>query len=136
MKRLAVLVSLTLLAIATADAMWVKLSNEELVDSSQLIISATLEEKDDIPVQLQGSLIRVLRIIRVYQGRPGGGQVYLKLPSREKPISSSDLVYPVGQKGIWFLKETEPGSGVDGGNMLGFSIVRCGGPRPHGCQSR
>ncbi|GEM_PF-1923859 len=110
MRKLVIHLALIWLFVGTADAMWVKLSDKELLDSSQLIVRATLTSEAE--PEPNGPHIGILQIARVYQGSPGGEQIYLRLTSRRKPISSSDLVYPVGQQGIWFLKETFSGSGI------------------------
>ena len=110
MKRIIAHLGLIVLFITSADAMWVELPEKELLDSSQLIVSATLQ--DNMTLTAQNSSLGVLRIIRVYHGLANSEQVYIKLPSRGFPISSSDLVYTAGQKGIWFLQETELDSGI------------------------
>lgn len=113
MKNLAVIIAgLMLLVTTAAEAMWTKLSDNELIDSSQLIIGATLQMGEGNSFELQGMPVGILLVTRIYRGQTDDRRIYLKLPPKGKPVSSSDLVYRAGQTGIWFLKETESGSGI------------------------
>ncbi len=107
-----IIAGLILLVTTAAEAMWTRLSNEELIDGSQVIVGATLQAGKDNLLELEGILVGTLRISRVYRGQVDGGWIYLKLPSKGEPISSNDLFYRDGQTGIWFLKEIESGSGI------------------------
>ncbi len=111
-SRSIAIAGLTLLIVTAVEAKWARLSNEELIERSQLIVAATLVAGEDGSFELQGMPVAILRAIRIYRGQADGTQIYLKLLPKGKPISSSDLVYRSGQSGIWFLKESEYGSGI------------------------
>lgn len=80
-----------------------RFGDTELVDHSDLVVSATL-----VRIERQAG---ILDIHQVLKGAGHPRVVRIALPSGGMPRSSSDIHYSVGQKGLWFLRAT---SGADG----------------------
>lgn len=107
-KRFVILASVVAVLVSSlgvADAMWVKLSDAELIDGSDIIVSAELIGQTQFRVAPdQPKLtVGVLRVDEVLKGDAGISVALLVLPSPNAPRSSTDLVYRKGQKGLWFL---------------------------------
>ncbi len=97
-------------AVSSLSAMWIKLSESELLKDSQLVIKAVLGERiDHVPGEPH---LRVFHVEQVFIGEQGISEVFFRVFPPDKPLSSSDLIFLEGQKGIWFLKETRPGSKI------------------------
>ncbi|WP_147373832.1 hypothetical protein [Massilia cavernae] len=94
------------------SAMWARLSDVELVDQSDIIVSATLvrAERRAMPGSAVSREIGVLQIRQVLKGPAKLGEVHIALPSGDSPLSSSDIRYTTGQKGLWFLRPHPLGS--------------------------
>ena len=96
--------ALFLLAASTfareACAVWVRMSDAELVAQSDLIVSATLAR-----IERQGA--RAIGVLEVHEVLKGGGKpavVHLALHGGSTLRSSSDIPYSPGQQGLWFLR--------------------------------
>lgn len=90
-----------------------RFGDRELVDHSDLVVSATLVR---IERQAESGSARAgeTGILDIHQVLKGAGQprvVRLVLSPAGMPRSSSDIPYSVGQKGLWFLRATP---GADG----------------------
>lgn len=88
-----------------ANAMWVKLSDTELVEKSDVIITAELIGQTQITISQSKNVVGVLKIGEVLKGAEGLTIILLALPSTEGPRSSTDIFYENGQNGLWFLRE-------------------------------
>ncbi len=97
-----------------AHALWAGLSNSELIEASDLIVVGTLGEFTRVtnPVDGRKRTVGVIEIERVLKGDPGAKTVWLDGPQPGTPLSSSDIVYKTGQKGLWFLRLLTPGRGA------------------------
>ena len=109
MKRLVVfaaLVAVVMSSLGRADAMWVKLSDAELIDKSDIIVGAELIGHTQLRVAPDRPklTVGVLRVDDVLKGDTGITVALLVLSSPDAPRSSTDLVYRKGQKGLWFLR--------------------------------
>jgi hypothetical protein len=95
-----------------AEAMWVKLSEAELVDQSDLIVSAELigETHLQLSPDQPKLTVGVLRVGEVLKGDPSQTVALLALPSPEAPRSSADILYRRGQRGLWLLRRQSPKS--------------------------
>jgi hypothetical protein len=94
--------ALVLFAVSTSSAMWLKMSDQELVDASPLIVKATLvriEEKPQEAIRLGK-----LDVERHYKGKKHKS-LFISLPSLSAPRTSRDVIYRLGQQGIWFLRQ-------------------------------
>ncbi len=96
---------LTLNFATTANAMWVKLSENELIEQSDVIVTA--EMIGHAPMMIDGVkfVIGVLKVEEVLKGDKEKTVMLLALPSTEGPHKSTDIFYKKGQKGLWFLRE-------------------------------
>jgi hypothetical protein len=103
-----------LLMSATANAMWMAFSDAELIAKSDLIVMGEIAKTRLIKLSDgQPSLnAAVLNIGEVLKGRENPVEALLIIPSADTPISSTDITYRPGQKGLWFLRERpEPNGG-------------------------
>lgn len=89
-----------------ADAMWIRLSDAELISTSDLVASAELIGHTSLRVAADHPrlVVGVLRVDEVLKGDPGITVALLVLPSSDGPRASTDLVYRKGQRGLWFLR--------------------------------
>jgi len=86
----------------TVQAMWVKISDCELINKSAIIVQAEL-------VSVDSKSYGTLNITDVLKGNRTLGSVLLEQPSSLEPISSTDIIFSIGQKGIWFLNDRKGG---------------------------
>lgn len=103
-----------IISLQTANAMWVKLSDSELIEKSDVIITAELIGQTQVDINRVKLVIGVLKVEEVLKGDKNQAVTLLALPSTEGPRSSTDILYKDGQKGLWFLREqkTESGTGI------------------------
>lgn len=102
----------TLLAIpGSAHAMWVKLTDTELIARSDVIVIGELIGQTRMKRSSDGETLwlGILEIGEVLKGDPSQTMLLLVLPSPEGPRSSSDIFYRKGQRGLWFLHTRRPG---------------------------
>lgn len=90
---------------ATTNAMWVKLSDTELIEQSDVIITAELIGQTQVTMEQSKIVIGVLEVGEVLKGDKNKAVILLALPSTEGPRKSDDIFYKTGQKGLWFLRE-------------------------------
>jgi hypothetical protein len=110
-----VLVSLTvLLAPSTGESMWAKMSPAELVQRSELVVIGELVETITLQTDVSAPRVHlgVLQISDVVKGPSQSKFALLHLPDDKGPISSSDIFYQVGQKGLWFLRMRKGTAGM------------------------
>jgi hypothetical protein len=89
----------------TASAMWVRLTDVDLVEQSDVIVLATLARTEQQPMPGSRALeIGVLDIHEVLKGPASLREVGLAQPAANSPRSSADIRYKIGQKGLWFLR--------------------------------
>ena len=94
------------LGAAGSHAMWMRVSDKELYDSSAVVAVGTLVEQLQLQPSATGPAITVglLRLDEAFKGgASASGHVLLRLPPAGGPRSSSDISYKVGQQGLWFL---------------------------------
>lgn len=90
-----------------STAMFAKQPNQDLVESSELIVTATLTQIE----MTSGAFPRrigTLSILTVLKGQPELQKAQLALPGGAGFLSSSDIDYPAGSSGLWFLRATDP----------------------------
>lgn len=95
-----------------AQALWARLSESELIDSSGLIVVGTLTEitSETNPSDGRARTYGVIEIDKVLKGDLATKTARLDLPRPGALISSSDITYEAGQKGLWYLRLLEPQS--------------------------
>ena len=92
------------------NAMWARLSDAQLVETSSMIVVGTLSNTATTPSNGQTRTVGVIEIDTVLKGNQGTTSVWLNVPQPGTPISSSDIEYRIGQKGLWFLRSLGPKS--------------------------
>jgi len=107
-KRLYLLAFIFSAFTTNAQAMWVKMSDCELINNSVLIVQAEFAGK--ARVQLSNNLTPaepgILKVSKVFKGKVELADILIDQPkSSSGVISSSDIIYKKGQKGVWFLAE-------------------------------
>lgn len=104
---LGMLATLPFLGATKSSAMFAKLSQKDLVESSELIVTGTLAQVE----MTSGSAPRrvgTLDIINVLKGAPDLEEARLLLPEGAGLRSSSDIDYATGSTGLWFLRAADP----------------------------
>jgi len=109
-RRAAVLILASLVA-EGALAMWAKYSDDELIRQSDLIVTGTLSGERRIEIEARQIRVGVIKVDRVFKGH-SAAEVLLALPPADRPISSTDLVYRIGQSGLWYLRAQAGHAGV------------------------
>ena len=94
-----------IISLQSANAMWVKLSDTELVEKSDVIITAELIGQTQVDINQAKFVVGVLKVEEVLKGDKDLAVILLALPSAEGPRSSTDIFYKDGQKGLWLLRE-------------------------------
>lgn len=110
---LSVLLVLTgLLPALDTSAMWARLSDEELIEASSVVVKAEMTGITTVRFAGTGKNLRlgVLQVEKTYKGSRQTVRL-LALPP-EAPVSSTDIVYVPGQSGIWFLRESNTDTGI------------------------
>ncbi len=90
---------------AGVHPMWVKMDDCELIDKSALIVEAEFLETENLkqPANKRPIHFGILQISNVYKGSKKLATAKLAQPNPSRPISSVDIFYTRGQRGIWFL---------------------------------
>ncbi len=86
------------LTVGGAGAMWAGFSDEQLVAASDIIVLGEV-----VGSQPDREAMR-LKVSETLKGEVDGPEVLLSSPPAQAPRSSTDIVYQVGQKGLWFLR--------------------------------
>lgn len=109
-----VLIFTLILVPAITNAMWVKLSDIELVKQSDVIITAELIGNTQVTINQAKTAIGILKVEKVLKGDKNQTVILLALPSHEGPLKSDDIFYKTGQNGLWLLRErkTKGESGI------------------------
>ena len=95
----------------SAEAMFVQLSEEELIEQSEFIVVGELIGRATVNLEPSRAplVLGVIRVEEALKGEPGVTLLLLALPGRGLPGLSTDLQYPDGQRGLWFLRLRNPG---------------------------
>ena len=102
-----IIVILLLFFTSNVSAMWVKLSDCDLIDKSVVIVLAEFTGSTRIKLSKNTQPIElgVLQISQVFKGDNRLDTVLIEQPNPSAPRSSDDIFFTKGQKGIWFLTE-------------------------------
>ena len=109
MKTIASLILLIYLQLNSSYsiAMWTKFSDMELCSQSEMIVQAKMIGYTYINFSEQKSSLKV-GVLLVEENLKNENIVQsivlISLPSSEKPIASTDIIYHTGQSGLWFLR--------------------------------
>ena len=97
-----------------AQAMWVRMTDADLVENSQLIVVATYTGRAEVTLDEDGKVIYrgVLDVDDTLKGdRQDVVYIMLSLPEGI-PHKSDDMYFLAGQKGLWFLRRDSQHTGV------------------------
>ena len=111
--RILILASVLALWWSEAHAMWVQMSDDQLIEESEVIAVGELRAIETMAgADGAAKTVGVLRLSDVLKGAVADGEVYLKVPQPGAPISSSDIVFKTGQAGLWYLHRTDQDGGL------------------------
>jgi len=108
------LFSFALVVVNPAHAAWAGMTDQELINQSEVIVKATFIGSTIVkfPESPKPSLLGILKVEHVYKGK-SLDVVLLSLPLRPHNVSvSTDILHTVGQNGIWLLKLSEGSEGI------------------------
>lgn len=102
----ALLVLLVAVGSETGSAMWARMTDSELIQRSDLIVVGEWigEAQIAIPAQQLKLDVGVVAVKEVLKGDKRQTVALVAVPGRERLVSSSDIVYRQGQRGMWFLR--------------------------------
>jgi hypothetical protein len=106
MNKLHVLLLLLCALFVSAEAMFVKLSDEELIAQSALIVVGELIGRASVGMAADVQTLGVIRVEETLKGEQGVTVAFLALPGG-KILRSDNLSYWDGQHGLWYLRDTE-----------------------------
>lgn len=109
-----ILFSFALVFVNPVHAAWAGMTEQELINQSEVIVKATLIGKTIVkfPGISKPSLLGALKVDHVYKGK-SQNVILLSLPLRPPNVSvSTDILHTVGQNGIWLLKLSEGAEGI------------------------
>lgn len=110
------LLALLVLLTGPVYGMWVAMSNTELLEKSEWIVVG--EWAGQAPAKGKHTAdIGVISISEVLKGRRDASVAFVGVRGANQPISSSDLRFQRGDRGIWFLRKSP------GGDMLDVYLV-------------
>jgi hypothetical protein len=108
----ALAVALGVSASSGVTAMWQKLTLEQLVEASVLVVSGELIEirpRPEGPTDL--AVLQIDEVLHSRTERPAPlEELLLVVPSARGPMASDRVTYRVGQRGVWLLR-----AGADAG---------------------
>jgi hypothetical protein len=90
-------------AAESALAMWTRLTDQQLLDGSDVIVTGTLIGQSRVKVGAADLTLGVVSVEQTFKGSVAG-VVLIMLPGPDRPVSSSDIRFKVGQSGLWFLR--------------------------------
>ncbi len=108
------LFSCALIIVNPAHAAWAGMTDQELINQSDVIVKATFigETIVSLPGMPKPSLLGVLKVEQVYKGE-SVDVILLSLPLRSPNVSvSTDILHTVGQNGLWFLRLSDGSKGI------------------------
>ncbi len=100
-----VIVAVVIVAATGAHAMFARMSDQQLIDASEVIVVGTLTRFVTAPDPADGEN-RTFGLVEVHQALKGqaDGTLMLAVPQPGGPVSSSDIYYRKSDKGLWFLR--------------------------------
>jgi hypothetical protein len=104
MKRRGVLFLVLCAMIGNATAMFARLTDEELVEKSEMIVVGELIGRELIGASPNARTLGVIRIEQTLKGAPTATIAFLALPPAMALQKSDDIMHRDGQRGLWFLR--------------------------------
>lgn len=87
-----------------AGAMWQGMTDAELQQQSTLVIDGEWVGDAAWPARADGARLGVIAIKTVLHGSADGSLAFVLRPPSSRPVSSTDLNFRRGDRGLWFLK--------------------------------
>ncbi len=109
-----ILISYALIIATPAHATWAGMTDQELINQSDVIVKATFLGKTIVqfPGMPKKALLGVLKVEHVYKGE-AADVILLSLPLRPPNVSvSTDILHVVGKNGLWFLRSNDASEGT------------------------
>lgn len=103
--RLVILIIVLISVTSLTNAMWAKLSDKELIEKSEIIITAELIGHTEVTINQINYNVGILKVGEVLKGDTDQTALLLVMPSSKGPHKSDDILYKRGQKGLWLLRE-------------------------------
>lgn len=92
--------------------MWMKMSDAELLQRSDLIVIGTWLGSEPAAAGAASLHVAAVAVSEVWKGPAATTRVLVVVPPADAPRSSSDLHYRVGDRGLWLLRK-RPGNEAD-----------------------
>lgn len=87
--------------------MWVGMSDQELIDTSDLIVMGEWQDATgQRPPASEGLQLGRIVVSEVLKGPRDVRQVWVVLPGSSSLRASNDLVYRAGDRGLWCLRKS------------------------------
>lgn len=90
------------------QAMFARMTDGELFERSELIVTGTLIGSTRLKSGGLDQLVGVIKVDETLKGPPATVAL-IELPTPGRPVSSSDLRFDVGQSGLWYLRLANAG---------------------------
>ena len=88
-----------------AYAMWARMTEAELLQKSEwVVVGAWVGQAPAPSSERAAGEIGVIAVSEVLKGRRDASVAFVKLVGSKQPISSSDLRFQRGDRGVWFLR--------------------------------
>lgn len=95
--------------VAEVQAMWQRMSDAELLASSALVVDGEWVGQGRVTVAGQTLDLGSVKVVEVLRGSLEGTVAFIAVPAADRPISSSDLRFRRGDRGLWFFKRSPKG---------------------------
>jgi hypothetical protein len=104
-SSVAVIAGLLLLC-ANAGAMWAELTQEQLIDQSELIATGQVIGTTRMRLAAEGvdTYLAVVRLDKVYKGDSKRAIAHVVIPAPTPGLHSTVITYTTGQAGLWYLR--------------------------------
>jgi hypothetical protein len=109
--RSLVLIACVSLPVDESAAMWARMSEQELRERSDLIVTGVLIGKTRVRIGSADLTLGVIEVRETLQGEPATVAL-LVLPSPGQPVASDTVQHAIGADGLWYLRlriAAEPG---------------------------
>lgn len=93
-----------MLLTAGAQAMFARMSEDELVAASALVVVGTLARQETDVAGGETRRVGIIEVESVLKGGSNPGMVRLALEAPGQPVASDAITYRVGAKGLWYLR--------------------------------
>ncbi len=89
------------------------MTKQQLIETSPQIVTAVLIGAERVSLSADTSPYRlgVLKVSKQYKGSPHE-ILFIHLPLQSMPKKSTSIDYPIGQTGIWFLRQDNATEGI------------------------